>query len=260
MNRQKEIKVLKILVSKFKNKILLQAIKEFKWPFASAIIWALFNLYVGDNNHQNFNFIKSISSFVASFFFISWGFAQYFRIAKQNKVENSFDQIESKTIEILKKLELASQELVGNITGGDSFIYLLVNVDGTSTFVQIGNYLVHETSVRLCDLEEFGRIHKAGLTSYPFSSDTFFQVPALLPQHCVKGPNFELKNKNKFYLNLFYTSRNGAFGQAIRMTRVNGGWSIALQVKDQKGNEIYRMVHPNFPLNSSGLVDWDEMP
>ncbi len=247
-------------LSKDKLDVLKQAFKEFRYPFLFATLWVCFNLYADHKKQIDLDVVKISSTFFASFFFVSWGFAQYFRIRKQNKVESSFEQIQSKTTEIINRLETATTELVGNITGGDSLVYLQVNVEGTSIFLHHGKYLIHETSVRICDLEKFNQLSKAGMLSYPSSADKFLKIPELLPQHCFSGPNFDLRNKNNFDLNIFYTSRNGAFTQQLRMLRVNGAWVYATNVSNLHGKELFFEASPQFPLNALGQVDWNPIP
>jgi len=82
-------------------RIFRQLIKEFWLPVMLAATWAVHN-YIQSNDKK---LAALINLFGGTFFFISWLTGQYFRVRKQAKSENSINNIENRTEEILSRLE-----------------------------------------------------------------------------------------------------------------------------------------------------------
>lgn len=105
-------------------KIIRQLIKEFWFPLLGAIAWTIYALNGNDNVEQTKQIKDYITIFGPSFFLISWLTGQFFRVKKQVNVESNLDSIESRVKELLVQLEEHSENLVGHLTGGDSYLYL----------------------------------------------------------------------------------------------------------------------------------------
>lgn len=94
-----------------------QIIKEFWLPLIIALLWTLYNLNL---KNESWSIAKAINVFGPTFFLVSWCCGQYFRIRKQKKVEYELDEVQNKLDKFFKQLETKTENIINNLTGGDS--------------------------------------------------------------------------------------------------------------------------------------------
>lgn len=121
-------------------KTLKQIIKEFSLPLLLAFLWILYNL-----KNTAWSVADAVNIFGTTFFLVSWLCGQYFRIRKQNKVESEFDKVQVKLNNFFAQLETKTENIIDNLTGGNSFCYWLVtNInadnDGLEVISHEGKY------------------------------------------------------------------------------------------------------------------------
>lgn len=72
-------------------KAILQLLKEFWVPLAVAVAWTAFNIFQMPN--QGWTITRGVNLFAPTFFFVSWLVAQWYRVRKQQRVEESLAEI-----------------------------------------------------------------------------------------------------------------------------------------------------------------------
>lgn len=240
-------------------KISLQLLKEFWLPLLVGIAWTAYNL--SEQPSTNWNFRSFVNIFGSTFFFVSWLVAQWYRVRKQQRVEDGLTGIESHVKQMLIELDGKTTDLVGHITGGDSVCYLIgspVSPDqfGNIALVHHGKHPLYNVNARLVDLEIFDQF-KDNLTFENIQkSEIYRQFGDLIPGHAsMVGGVIPLGGGDTRRFNIFFTARNGSFVQLLRFKRVNGSWVSATKV--EKGETRFEQIQDGYPRNESGQVDWD---
>jgi hypothetical protein len=124
------------------NEVWRQLFREFKWLLLAAIIVAVGYPYF--DNSENW-ILSSIKIFFPTLFFISWFSSQYLRVKKQLHVENALNDVS-------ENVNRNTQELIGHITGGNSYYYYKIGEQISPTFfladcVYIGDYTLLDNEI-----------------------------------------------------------------------------------------------------------------
>lgn len=240
-------------------KIAFQLLKEFWLPFLIGIAWTAYNF--SEQLSGNWNFRSFVNIFGPTFFFVSWLVAQWYRVRKQQRVEDGLIGVESHVKQMLNELDRKTADLVGHITGGDSVCYLIgspVSPDqlGNIALVHHGKHALYNVNARLVDLEVFDQF-KGNLSFENIQkSEINRQFGDLIPGHAsMVGGAISLGSGETRRFNIFFTARNGSFIQLLRFKRVNGSWVSATKV--EKGETRFEKIQDGYPRNESGQVDWD---
>jgi hypothetical protein len=237
---------------------LKQLLKEFWLPTIFAVLWSLYNL-LHDNKHQ-WSTIQFVNVFGPTFFLISWLTSQYFRVSRQAKVERDLESIATKVAVLLKDLEEKTVNLLGHLSGGESFCYLMLaslnrnGNTGQATVIQQGKHPLYDVSARILDLQAFEMI-KGNLTFENLRTTEIHRAYGLLiPGYCKSGEFWNLGDGAVRGFNIFWTARNGGFIQQLRFRRVDGQWYHATKV--ERGAVLLEEIQPGYPRNEQGEVDW----
>lgn len=241
-------------------KITLQLLKEFWLPLSVSLAWVLYNL--PEISTSKWSLRDFVNLFGPTFFFASWLVAQWYRVGKQQKVEDGLIGIQSHIKQMLNELDAKSSDLVGHITGGDSFCYISGSLTSANQLDHIvlihhGKHPLYNVHVRLVDLEALGQIDEKNM---PFEKiqkvETHHKVQDVIPGHIAYiGGYISLGAGNTRRFNVFFTARNGSFSQQLRFKRINGSWVSATKV--EKGEQKFEEVSDYYPRNESGQVEWD---
>jgi hypothetical protein len=174
-------------------KIIKQIINEFWIPLILAILWVLYNIYGNDDSSQ-WNFQKIVNVFGPTFFLLSWMTGQFFRIKKQTKVEESFGTLESRFKELLDKVETKTEEMIGHVTGGNSFpwfqIAMIDNIKDKGVLMAIhhGVHPLYDVTARIVDLQKFQKVkNNISLATFGFTDTNVKTLTASL-QHQQSNP------------------------------------------------------------------------
>ncbi|MGH9341420.1 MAG: hypothetical protein ACRD1R_17995 [Acidobacteriota bacterium] len=239
-------------------RILKQLLKEFWLPAIIAVLWSLFNL-LHDNNHK-WSTIKFVNVFGPTFFLISWLTAQYFRVSRQAKVERDLESIETKVATLLGELEAKTNDLLGHLSGGESFCYLMLGSLGRGTnagqvtVIHQGKHPLYDVTARIVDLQAFERV-KSNLTFENLRNTEIHRSYGLLiPGYCKSGEIWNLGDGAIRGFNIFWTARNGGFSQLLRFRSVDDQWYHATKV--ERGAILLEDIQPGYPRNEKGEVDW----
>jgi hypothetical protein len=157
---------------------------------------------------------------------------------------------------------------VSTITGGNSFCYLAIAVNGEMpTFIHNGSYPLSSVNARIVDMQKWHQAidnnpHPSMQDFMSADSNVFIgDVPphTALPRVGV----VQLAGKTEAGFNIFFNARNGFWTQELRLRLVDGKWLSATRVtRMEVGNKrknpkaLYEKIDKDFPRTSKGEVDW----
>lgn len=240
------------------KRIAKQLSREFAIPFSVALLWMVYNL-AAPTNGTGEKIRKAVNVVGPAFFFVSWLFSQYFRVAKQQKTDDTLELINKRIAENLDVLRDETSNVINYVTGGDSFCYLVFIQDNglgmlPVAIVHSGKYPLHDVKVRIVDVDKLQSqpvtLESMQRNEIRFEISSMPSTSATLTPHRV---NLETPYGTKF--NVFFSARNGMFQQSIRYKWVNGRRPLATQVT-RDGVVLYEHVDADYPLDADGAVDW----
>jgi hypothetical protein len=236
-------------------RIVGRLLKEFWLPAVIALVWTGINL-IGYSK-VDWSVVRVINIFAPTFFLVSWLTAQYFRISRQAKVEDDLESIRSKIGGLLDEFQTKTQNILGQITGGDSFCYLMIGAGQSpvlATIVHKGDHPLYDVVARIVDLEAYHKID-ANLTFQIIQkTDIYRTYGTLIPGYCKVEGEWNLGDGDCRSFNIFWTARNGGFTQRLRLRRVENKWYHATVV--HRGKVIFEQIQEGFPRNEKGEVEW----
>lgn len=242
-------------------KILKQIIKEFWIPLALSIIWVLYNIY-GNSSDAEWNIQKTVNVFGPTFFLLSWLTGQFFRVKKQTKVEDSFGAMEVRFKELLDKVESKTEEMIGHISGGNSFPWLQIGMinssnQGVLMAIHQGNHPLYNVTARIVDLQRFDQI-KSNISLVTFGyADTNLNIGNMIPSHASMVQKWKIESEPEQSYNIFFTARNGSFTQLMRLKKINGVWASATKVTNRNNEILHEQIDEKYPTGADGNVIWE---
>ncbi len=245
-------------------KIIIQIIKEFWIPLILAISWVLYNIFWNVNS-ETWNFQKAVNIFGPTFFLLSWLTCQYFRVKKQTRVEDSFGSMETRLNELLNGLESKTTDMIGHISGGNSFPYFQIgNLDsntnkGVLMVIPEGEHPQYDVSACIVDLQKFEKV-KSSLSFVNMEySHTNIHIGNLTQTHACMVQEWTVENDIEQSYNIFFTARNGSFTQLMRLKKIDGNWVVATKVKNNEDKILYEQIDYNYPKDDEGNVCWEDV-
>lgn len=194
---------------------------------------------------------------------------------KINRVEDiniqqidKIDTLKTENQQLSRELAQTAIELKNNITGGNSFCYLILTYDANDVnkillfVMHQGEYTLKDVTMRIDDLGkrtniidgDISNIHKLTEIESTYSVD----IGNLGKNSTFQFNRFRLgENQNEIRWAITFFADNGTFHQNIRHLDIRGTLQSATQVTDVKGNLLYENVFPGFPRDSSGRVLWE---
>ena len=207
------------------------------------------------------NFIKSPATLIAIGAILTV-IGAFWSNRQQTASERS---LREKSEEIIR----LNQEINNSIIGGDSFCYVSVfgpmpeTDTGKFMLVHEGEYNLYDLTVIVKDLEKMGKIfrQKNNTATIAELSSTETTIPvsnllgSLIPSLSWSLCSFDFSNSDTQRFTFHFIARNGDFQQDLRARKINGEWLVATRVvRDEK--EIYANIHPEFPRNADGEIEW----
>lgn len=242
------------------KQVYKQLFKEFWIPLVLSILWVIYNI-LGSIQSQQLTIQQIVNVFGPTFFLISWLTGQFFRVKKQTKIENSFSNVENKMIGLVDKLDEKTEELIGNLTGGDSFPMIqMTSINGDINTGQLiavnqGSYPLYDVTVQVANLTSL-RKDSNDFTSAIWNHNTFIEIGNINPSQAVHLQKLQLLNDPDQSYNLFFIARNGSFIQQLRMRKINGKWLSATRVI-KKNDTLYEKIDEHFPIHNNNNINWD---
>ncbi|MBS0160913.1 MAG: hypothetical protein JSS26_20220 [Nitrospira sp.] len=142
-------------------------------------------------------------------------------------MDKNLSAIESRVELLVQKLEKHTQDFMGYTTGADSvasFMPMILGPDRVELgLINQSSYPVFDVQADAIDLDE-PIDAKAGKlwTRHPF------KLANLFPNRIVMGAySFDMRGRERLYLNIFIQTRGQGATQQIRIARVNGAIQIA---------------------------------
>lgn len=236
-----------------KSKVLKQVVKEFWIQFIVSLLWGLWKI--------NFDFTgeKSIGDFIANFgacfFLTSWFFGQILRVKKQQMIETHLESLTNNLQRLIVNLELASQKIIDNVTGGKSFLYMMISSInnesdvGKIIFIHSGENTVYDASVQYLDINKplpNGDHERHGLT-----------IGTVPPKTATSGSVIKLDRTKGLHYSVFFTTRRGLINQSLRLKYKDGKWHQALHVSDFDDFQFF-IIPDDFPIdeNDKDIIQW----
>lgn len=243
-------------------KIFKQIIKEFWLPLLLSIAWVLYNIYETEDN-KTWSVQKVVNVFGPTFFLLSWLTGQFFRVKKQTKVEDSFGTMEARFKELLSEVESKTNEMIGHISGGNSFPYFQIGTISNSTNLGLlmaihkGEHPLYDVNARIVDLQKFERIKQNLTLASIGSTETNIAVGNLIPSHASIIQQWHIENEPEQSYNIFSTARNGNFTQLLRLKKINGNWISASKVTNRENEILHEEIGTDYPRDDEGNVCWE---
>ncbi|WP_416739210.1 hypothetical protein ACM1ZW_20690 [Pseudomonas sp. NFX71] len=232
----------------------LQLVKEFRIPLVVAVGWTTYAVW-----GPEVSFKKLIETFGTSFFLASWMTGQIFRVRKQAGIEDSLSKVQTRIELVTENLEHQTKQLMGYVTGGDSFVFFRVKVRGDNTSLWMAahgggtEFPVYRAQARIVDLDVFDALLRSGRSD---EASTFISIGDLLPRTFNNEWEHDLGNGNSRSFNIFITAGNGHIQQKIRFRRVNDVWTQATRVLNDNG-VVHLYADDEYPKDESGEICWD---
>jgi hypothetical protein len=244
------------------KKTLTQIAREFWIPMLGAALWAAYE-YCCAGTSADRSLSGLIKAFGASFFFISWLLAQWFRIQKQQKVDGHLSTIDKRVTETLESVQARTGELMSHITGGDSVCYLDVyeepDLDGNLNSMAIrhfGKYPLYDVAVHIANIDDYDRRFGQEISFRDYHSNRQYADAGVLPVGLVSNIKCTLPVRRDLRYNVHFYARNGDFVQQLYLHQVPGG-RLARATRVLRGDVVvYENISPDFVFEASGKIDW----
>lgn len=235
-----------------KKSTLRLLFSEFSLPLLAAAVWTGFDTYEASVASKLSTLVTTIKVFGPAFFFCSWATGQVIRVRRQSQVETNLSSIESRLEAVSTRLEAQTNELLSQITGGDSFCFLKLSMfdlePGTGQIVAVhqGKHPIHNAHATMVDLDAMQRALESNDTPGFFMSSWQLDVPSITPGHISSLRPIPMGAPGVRRFNILWSVRNGDYVQMLRLVHLNGNWISATIVK-RDGIVLLEDVPDGFP-------------
>lgn len=247
-----------------KNKsAICQLSREMFFPFLLAASWTGWVLF---DSSEKPTFVAAIKTFGPTFFLVCWGFAQWFRVRKQQAVETGLVSIVSQQKELLAALEAAADRLEGHASGGESFAWILSNHAFDGSYLNIsavveGKYPVFEARASVVNWSNVGlgvdEVFRTGRLADMYKHHVNIQFGTVLPnaaQLCREYVPCDTAGK-VLQFRVDWSARNGRWTQYIELKRRESGWVFFTAVERGGKLVLERPARSDVPLTDDGKPD-----
>ncbi len=155
-----------------------------------------------------------------------------------------------------------NQQVLGSISGGDSFAYLKFIFQGNDpdrplvVVIHQGRYPLYDVSVRIVDQDKWNKIGRVDSSLEALrQAEAYLQVGNLPPKRVhLPRQRWLMPNRQQVNYLVEISARNGSVTELLRLRRVAGEWRWALRVTRGMEGEILLVeeIEPEFP----GQVQW----
>jgi hypothetical protein len=240
----KKLKLNRKNMAKNVFRVLKRAFLEYWTVLLICLIWTWYQV---ENDVSEESLISTgIKAFSTSFFFLAWLSGQFFRIKKQQFVEDQFSSITKNLSGLLVKMEEQTKDLIGFATGGDSIGYFIPSFYVNTFNLSLGlmnesKYPVFDFAGYWVDIDDEDSLNNAG-----FLGSNQFNVGNVFPgQIAMDSLVFDLSKVDRFRVNIFASTRNGGMQQLIRVVKLDGVLKIAFKANSRNWEKI--QIPEDFP-------------
>jgi hypothetical protein len=243
-----------------KLKIVRQLIKEFWMPLVFSVLWTVY-VHLDQSIHDLMN-IQNAEAVFVKFFGLSFWFAQWNRVKKQIAVEGGLSDIHTSVKQMLIDLEVRSNDVVSQITGGDSICHLMYcrppspTMLGQFALIHQGKHPLYNVNARIIDVDIWDQIANGKMIPLEaMKSDINIKFGDLTPgQALFSNLSISLGNGELRRFSIFFSARNGNYVQQLRLRKINDIWLSASKIDNVK--TPFEQVQDGYPRNDRGDVDW----
>lgn len=233
--------------------IVWQLLKEFILPVFITCGWVLWD----GKGKTNYDYVGKFFLLIMS---ISYLFLQWHRVKKQLRTDRGLSSLEQGVANMLQKIEVATNDIVGYATGGDSVCWLEPSrshaLTGEFMIHHQGKYPLRDIHIRVVDLERLA----APEHQIAALVENMFTLNLIIPDHVrmisLNSP-LERSGSNSRRFNIFITTPSGSYRQLLRIVRVDGVLKCAVLLETDAGT-ILEKVDDAFPRKEDGTVEWGE--
>jgi hypothetical protein len=188
--------------------------------------------------------------------------------AEVSRLQTSNNELQQQVLDLAKLNATLTRENISTVTGGDSFCWMGVNFQfghPTPIFTHSGKYTLYEVHVRISDLNKF-RQKIERKEPFTLADDISIDLHEMAPATSGLSESFVLpfSDESAQDFNVFFSARNGRWTELLRLRKVHGHWSSAVQVAWQyridrpvTQEPIFEQIDDDYPRNNRRLVDWN---
>lgn len=237
-------------------KILKQLLNEFWLPVVISICWTAYGLR--EQPFEKWASVATVNSALVTFFALSFVTAQWNRVKKQLEVKDGLSGIEGKVQQMLDSLAEKTNDLVNQVTGGDSYCFLTVSFEGDASLAAVGKYPLFDVLAVILDEQKLKQKPPAGVHRLTYATESL-PLGNLRPGAFFSWPRrFNVGDGDVHHYKITFHARNGIFFQPVQFRRVDGKWFVATKIVRSGDNvALHEMVDSGFPRNADGQVDWN---
>ncbi|MGQ8336827.1 hypothetical protein ACUNWD_09770 [Sunxiuqinia sp. A32] len=168
-------------------------------------------------------------------------------------------ELSEQNIELTNQLNLQSESISSNITGGDSYCCIeFSDLNGDQNVILLinkGEYTVHNIHAQFVDLDEIEIINP----TIDYFRKNSFHLTELHPKTAKLLGQYDLSEKiDEANFNFRYNAMNGAFNQKLKFRKQDNHWFTATQIK--KGDSIlYERIDEGFPFKNEREDIWGKI-
>jgi hypothetical protein len=177
---------------------------------------------------------------------------------KADNQENAIIEMAKQNTNLSLQLSKATQNLYGNLTGGDSYCEIAITPitpsSATGFVYTHGDFPVYEVQARIVDLDNEKLKKEIHTIDDAMAGDVLINVGELSTKtgKLLSPMNFDFTKDRKSF-NIFYNARNGFFTQFTRMFKINNVWKTSVKIIDNKGKLLYEKHDSDIPADFLNL-------
>lgn len=168
-----------------------------------------------------------------------------------------------------QKIQDLNTQILASITGGESFCYVSpprgpADRDSYDLYVtHNGDHPLYDVSVQIQDMSQVKAIiqdakNNKGSLEGILKATSVISVGNIIPASALMIGSIKLpKNIEVFEFRIKIIARNGFFDQILKCRRGRKNMFFATKVtRDSDKKILHEFIHPEFPRNSAGGIDW----
>jgi hypothetical protein len=248
-------------------KVLKQLFYEFWLPLGLAVGWAFYSARLETSNM----YLSELGgAWAKSFFFFSWISGNFNRVKKNQQTEAGLKNIYGRVQSLIDDLEARTVDLVGHITGGNSFCYLGLSSMQTpqramTVFIcHSGSHNIPDVEIKITDqnglMSYLGTIKPGGNTLDLNHFNSFTQNYGKHVLRIGQAAMFDVLMPEPvdgfIELKIDFYPPAKHFYQMLYIDTTQVPWATATRVT-RDANIIHEYADRLYPREDDGQVNWE---
>ncbi|MFJ9533332.1 hypothetical protein [Herbaspirillum sp. NPDC101396] len=247
-----------------------QLFLEFLAPAIAAVIWVLV-VYFETSPRPVWTTL--LGTWGSTFVFVGLFTNNINRVRKNRQTASGLKTIESRIKDMIGDLDAKTQNLVGHITGGDSFCHLFLTDLSTGPRMRsgyishTGDYNIPDVEVLITDLNGVSDVIRAAAVSGLLDQQRYNSYTQNYGKHMLrKGFAMPISVvlpdpvNGSIRLKIDFFTRGAQLLQMLFIDTTQVPWATATRVSNiglgGASMVLREHVDPNFPRGADGQVDW----